>query len=35
MKIVQILIKSTTCKWSTGRLEKYWKPCICCISRIL
>jgi len=28
MKILQILIKSTTCKkWSTGRLEKYWKPC--------
>jgi len=27
MKNVQILIKSTTCKkWSTGRLEKYWKP---------
>jgi len=27
MKIVQILINSTTCKyWSTGRFEKYWKP---------
>jgi len=27
MKIVQILIKSTTCKyWRTNRLEKYWKP---------
>jgi len=30
MKIAQILIKSTTCmqQWSTGRLEKYWKPCL-------
>jgi hypothetical protein len=29
MKIVKILIKSTTCKqWSTGRLDKYWKPCM-------
>jgi len=28
MKIVPILIKSTTCKeWSTDTLEKYWKPC--------
>jgi len=28
MKIVQILIKKVpTCnEWSTGRLEKYWKP---------
>jgi len=27
MKIVQILMKSTTCKeWSTSSLEKYWKP---------
>jgi len=34
MKIAQILIKSTTCKWwSTGRLEKYWKPWSCtCIN---
>jgi len=29
MKIVQILIKSTDCQyWSTGILEKYWKPCL-------
>ena len=28
MKNVQILIQTTTCKkWSTGTLEKYWKPC--------
>jgi len=30
MKIVPILIKSTTCKqWSIGRLEKYRKTCPC------
>jgi len=27
MQNVQLLRKSTSCKyWSTGRLEKYWKP---------